>query len=100
MAVGFSRSPLVTAMTRDQLTEEQRAGPSEATFFGGGGGATASGSSTVPQAVDMDGAADSGPLWYSWPDHDLAAVLLTQVQPPSADVFDAFTDAVESGLTV
>jgi hypothetical protein len=37
-------------------------------------------------------------LWYSWPDHDLAAILATQVLPPSAELFDAFTNAVESDL--
>jgi len=37
-------------------------------------------------------------LWYPWPDHDLAAVLVTQVLPHCAELFDAFTNAVESGL--
>jgi CubicO group peptidase (beta-lactamase class C family) len=39
-----------------------------------------------------------GTLWYSWPDHDLAVVLLTQVTPPEAEVFEAFTRTVEREL--
>jgi CubicO group peptidase (beta-lactamase class C family) len=39
-----------------------------------------------------------GTLWYSWPDHDLAAVLVTQVLPPSGPVFAAFTGTIEDAL--
>ena len=39
-----------------------------------------------------------GTLWYSWPEHRAAAVLLTQVLPPSGTVFEAFTGAMERSL--
>lgn len=35
-----------------------------------------------------------GTLWYSWPEQRTAAVLLTQVLPPSAALIAAFTCAV------
>jgi len=40
-----------------------------------------------------------GTLWYSWPEHDLAAVLITQVLPPSAELFNAVTAVVQDGPT-
>jgi len=39
-----------------------------------------------------------GTLWYTWPDHGVAAVLITQVLPPSAVVFDAFVASAEATL--
>ena len=39
-----------------------------------------------------------GTLWYSWPDQRTAAVLLTQVLPPSSELSLAFTSAVETVL--
>ena len=39
-----------------------------------------------------------GTLWWSWPDHDAAAVLLTQVTPPPGTVFEAFREATEAAL--
>ncbi|GAA0960995.1 serine hydrolase domain-containing protein [Actinocorallia libanotica] len=39
-----------------------------------------------------------GTLWYSFPDHDAAAVLLTQCLPPPAPLFDAFLSALHHAL--
>jgi CubicO group peptidase (beta-lactamase class C family) len=88
----------VTAMTTDQLTPEQRAGPSAATFLNSGGWGYGVGVTEGPAGRRYGWGGGLGTLWYSWPDHDLAAVLVTQVLPPCAEVFDAFTNAVESGL--
>lgn len=88
----------VAAMTSDQLTPQQRAGPSAATFLDSGGWGYGVGVAEVAAGRRYGWAGGLGTLWYSWPDHDLAAVLVTQVLPPTAEVFDAFTDAVQSGL--
>jgi CubicO group peptidase (beta-lactamase class C family) len=40
-----------------------------------------------------------GTLWYSWPDHGAAAVLLTQVLPPSEDLISSFISRAEQVLT-
>jgi CubicO group peptidase (beta-lactamase class C family) len=85
-------------MTSDQLTPQQRAGPSAATFLDSGGWGYGVGVAEVAAGRRYGWAGGLGTLWYSWPDHDLAAVLVTQVLPPTAEVFDAFTDAVQSGL--
>lgn len=37
-------------------------------------------------------------LWYSWPEQRTAAVLLTQVLPPSSELIAVFTSAVEATL--
>jgi CubicO group peptidase (beta-lactamase class C family) len=39
-----------------------------------------------------------GTLWYTWPEHRSAAVLLTQVMPPSGSIFDAFIARAEALL--
>ena len=88
----------VTAITTDQLTPEQRAGPSAATFLDTGGWGYGVGVSDGSTGRRYGWGGGLGTLWYSWPDHDLAAVLVTQVLPPCAELFDAFTDAVERGL--
>lgn len=90
----------VATMTRDQLTSEQRTAPSAATFLDGGGWGYGLGITNGPAGRRYGWGGGLGTLWYSWPDHDLAAVLLTQVLPPPAEVFEAFTDAVEGGLTL
>jgi CubicO group peptidase (beta-lactamase class C family) len=89
---------LVSAMTTDQLTARQRAGPSAATFLNAGGWGYGLGVTENAAGRRYGWAGGLGTLWYSWPDHDLAAILATQVLPPSAELFDAFTNAVESGL--
>jgi CubicO group peptidase (beta-lactamase class C family) len=89
----------VIAMTSDRLTSEQRAGPSAATFLDSGGWGYGVGVVESSAGHRYGWAGGLGTLWYSWPDHDLAAVLITQVLPPSVEVFDAFTTAVESSLT-
>jgi CubicO group peptidase (beta-lactamase class C family) len=86
----------VTRMTSDQLTAEQRAGASAVTFLNGGGWGYGLGVTEGTAGRRYGWAGGLGTLWYSWPDRDLAAVLVTQVLPPAASVFDAFTDAVES----
>ena len=77
---------------------EQRAGPSAATFLDTGGWGYGVGVSEGSTGRRYGWGGGLGTLWYSWPDHDLAAVLVTQVLPPCAELFGAFTNAVESGL--
>lgn len=91
----------VRAMTTDTLTAEQREAPSAAAFLDGGGWGYGVG---VSDPLGVQGgrygwAGGLGTLWWSWPAHDFAAVLLTQVMPPAGVVFEAFTDSVESALT-
>ena len=82
-------------MTSDHLTAEQRAAPSATTFLNGGGWGYGLGVTESPAGRRYGWGGGLGTLWYSWPDRDLAAVLITQVLPPSASVFDAFTDGIE-----
>ena len=89
----------VAAMTTDQLTPEQRAGPSAVTFLDSGGWGYGVGVAHSAAGRRYGWGGGLGTLWYSWPDHDLAAVLLTQVLPPSPEVFNTFTNTVERGLT-
>ena len=88
----------VAAMTTDRLTPEQRAAPAAAPFLDGGGWGLGVG--VVDSAVGprYGWAGGLGTLWYSWPRHDLAAVLVTQVLPPAGPVFEAFTRTIEDGL--
>lgn len=40
-----------------------------------------------------------GTLWYLWPNQRTAAVVLTQVLPPSRELIDAFTGGVATAST-
>lgn len=88
----------VAAMTTDRLTPAQRAAPGAAPFLDGGGWGYGVGVVDTAVGRRYGWAGGLGTLWYSWPDHDLAAVLLTQVLPPAAGVFTAFTRTVEDAL--
>ena len=96
---GLLSASAVTAMTTDQLTAEQRTGPSAATFLDGGGWGYGVGVTETPAGRRYGWGGGLGTLWYSWPEHDLAAVLITQVLPPSAELFNAVTAVVQDGLT-
>jgi CubicO group peptidase (beta-lactamase class C family) len=89
----------VIAMTTDRLTPEQRAGPSAGTFLDSGGWGYGVGVVESSAGRRYGWGGGLGTLWYSWPEHDLASVLITQVMPPSIEMFNAFTTAVESSLT-
>jgi CubicO group peptidase (beta-lactamase class C family) len=95
---GILAPSAVAAMTTDHLTPEQRAAPSAAPFLDGGGWGLGVGVVASPVGARYGWAGGLGTLWYSWPDHDLAAVLVTQVFPPAAGAFGAFTRAVEDAL--
>ncbi len=86
----------ITAMTTDQLTTEQRSGPSARVFLNGGGWGYGVGVADGARGRRYGWGGGLGTLWYSWPDHGLAAVLLTQVLPPSAELIDAFVTGVET----
>jgi CubicO group peptidase (beta-lactamase class C family) len=86
-------------MTTDQLTAGQRAGPSAAAFLDSGGWGYGVGAADSSRGHRYGWGGGLGTLWYSWSDHDLAAVLVTQVLPPSAEMFNAFTAAVEDSVT-
>ena len=91
------------AMTRDHLTSEQRRGPSALTFLGGSGwgyGVQVLSPEHDPSVRQprYGWGGGLGTLWYSWPAQRTAAVLLTQVLPPSGELIAAFTSAVEEVL--
>lgn len=88
----------VRAMTADALTPAQRAAPSAAPFLNGGGWGYGIGVADTPGGRRYGWAGGLGTLWWSWPQHDTAAVLLTQVLPPVPTVFEAFTTSIESAL--
>jgi CubicO group peptidase (beta-lactamase class C family) len=87
----------VAAMTTDHLTPDQRAHPAAA-FLDSGGWGYGVGVGETPAGRRYGWAGGLGTLWYSWPDHDLAAVLLTQVTPPQGPVYEAFTESIERAL--
>lgn len=93
----------VSAMTRDHLTSEQRRAPSAAAFLNGSGWGygvqvlTAQHDPSVRRPRYGWGGG-LGTLWYSWPEQRTAAVLLTQVLPPSPELLAAFTSSVDTVL--
>ena len=92
----------VIAMTTDHLTAGQRRGESAQAFLDGAGwgyGVQVSTADNSPEPVRRYGwGGGLGTLWYSWPDHDAAAVLLTQLQPPAPDLVAGFLDAAQIAL--
>ncbi len=93
----------VELMTSDRLTPEQRRSPSAQAFLGAG--SWGYGVQVLTPELDPEvrtrrygWAGGLGTLWWSWPEHRAAAVLLTQVMPPSGPAFDAFSDAAERAL--
>ena len=94
----------VATMTRDHLTAAQRQAPSAQAFLDGFG------SGYGIQVVNRDHdptvslprygwGGGFGTLWYTWPESDTAAVLLTQVLPPSGELVSTFTIGVEQCLS-
>ena len=100
---GVVTADAVTAMTTDHLTPEQRRSPSALAFLGGSGWGygvqvlTAENDASV-RMPRYGWGGGLGTLWYSWPDQRTAAVLLTQVLPPSRELITAFTSGVETLL--
>lgn len=93
----------VRAMTSDQLAPAQRRAPSATSFLDG------SGWGYGVQVTSDEQRREGGPLrygwggglgtlWYTWPERRSAAVLLTQVLPPSAPIFDGFIAHAEALL--
>jgi CubicO group peptidase (beta-lactamase class C family) len=90
-----------TAMTSDHLSAEQRAHAPAQSFLRGAGWGYGLEVTSEEQlragAIRRYGwGGGLGTLWYTWPDHRCSVVLLTQVTPPSAPMFDAFIEAAES----
>ena len=100
---GVVTADAVTAMTTDHLTPQQRRSPSALAFLGGSGWGygvqvlTAENDASV-RMPRYGWGGGLGTLWYSWPDQRTAAVLLTQVLPPSRELITAFTSGVETVL--
>jgi CubicO group peptidase (beta-lactamase class C family) len=93
----------VRAMTSDQLTDEQREAPSARSFLNGSGWGygvevTAEHQLRDGRPMRYGWGGGLGTLWYTWPEHRTAAVLLTQVLPPSGSIFDAFIAHAEALL--
>lgn len=98
---GVLTADAVAAMTTDQLTPEQRGGPSARTFLGGSGWGY--GVQVVTPEHDASvrlprygWGGGLGTLWHSFPQQGTAAVLLNQVLPPSGELIAAFLDGAES----
>ena len=93
----------VATMTHDHLTAAQRQAPSAQAFldgFGWGYGVQVVNRDHDP-TVSMaryGWGGGFGTLWYTWPESRTAAVLLTQVLPPSGELVSAFTNGVETML--
>lgn len=97
---GIISPATVSAMTTDRLTPEQRHGASAQMFLQGSGWGY--GVQIVPagdgSAARYGWGGGLGTLWYSWPDHGAAAVLLTQVLPLSQELISAFISRAEQVL--
>lgn len=94
----------VAAMTTNHLTAEQRRGPSATTFLDGlgwGYGVQVADAALDPsvRAPRYGWGGGLGTLWYSWPEQGYAAVLLTQVMPPTTELVGAFLVAGERAAT-
>lgn len=101
---GVLTGDAVAAMTTDRLTSEQRRGPSAQVFLGGGGWGYGVQVLTPEHDASVrisryGWGGGLGTLWYSWPEHQTAAVLLTQVLPPSGELIEAFIRGVETALS-
>lgn len=89
----------VATMTSDRLTDAQRTDPTAAPFLDGGGWGCGLGvHAATPAGPRYGWAGGLGTLWWSWPEHDAAAVLVTQSTPPAGPVFEAFRAATEGAL--
>ena len=93
----------VELMTCDHLTPAQRDAPSARTFLREGGWGyglqvVAAGDGPSARPARYGWAGGLGTLWWSWPEHRAAAVLLTQVLPPSGPLFDQFLRSMEAAL--
>ncbi|WP_328988436.1 beta-lactamase family protein [Kribbella sp. NBC_01245] len=84
----------IRAMTTDQLTPEQRAGGPAGIFLDGDGW----GYGVSVNAKRYGWGGGLGTSWYAYPEHDLTAVLLTQMMPPSESVATAFWSTIEAEL--
>jgi len=98
---GIVSPATVLAMTTDRLTPQQRSAASAQMFLQGSGWGY--GVQIVPaengSPARYGWGGGLGTLWYSWPDHGAAAVLLTQVLPPSEELISSFISRAEHVLT-
>lgn len=98
---GIIAPATVVAMTTDRLTSQQRRGASAQMFFDGSGWGY--GVQIVPaengSLARYGWGGGLGTLWSSWPHYGAAAVLLTQVLPPSEELISAFISRAEDVLT-
>jgi CubicO group peptidase (beta-lactamase class C family) len=92
---------LGSAMAVDRLTAEQRSGPSaQVVLDGEGWGYGVQTRPAGPGAPARYGwAGGLGTLWYSYPDHGISAVLMTQHLPPSPATIAALTDPLDAVLS-
>jgi CubicO group peptidase (beta-lactamase class C family) len=92
---------LAEVMAVDRLTPEQRTGPSAQIFLDGEGWGygvqVRSAGPGTPARYGWGGGL--GTLWYSYPEHGISAVLMTQHLPPSPATIAALTDAMDAALT-
>ncbi len=100
---GALSTDAVTAMTTDHLTPQQRRAPSALAFLNGGGWGYGVQVLTPAHHPSVGlprygWSGGLGTLWCSWPEQRSAAVLLTQVLPPSRELVATFTSTMESVL--
>ncbi|MEO3786215.1 serine hydrolase domain-containing protein [Actinocorallia sp. B10E7] len=88
----------VTAMTTDHLSPRRPRSSTDRTFLQGGWGygveVVTPDHGTGARTPRYGWGGGLGTVWYSFPDRDAAAVLLTQCLPPHAPMFDAFLAAL------
>lgn len=98
---GVLTAESVRAMTTDQLTLEQRGGASAQVFLGSGGWGygvhvLTPHNDPAVRRPRYGWGGGLGTIWYSWPEQRTAAVLLTQVLPPTQDLIHDFTTCVDA----
>jgi CubicO group peptidase (beta-lactamase class C family) len=93
----------IAVMTSDHLSPEQRQSSSAATFLSGGGWGY--GMEVVTPEHDLSvrtrrygWGGGLGTTWYSFPDRNTTAVLLTQCLPPAEALVNAFWSALRRAL--
>src|SRR5262249_28844865 len=98
---GVLSRPCADLMTAGHLTPGERRAPSAEALLGGAGwgyGVEVIGPEQHRSAPlrRYGWGGGLGTMWSSWPDHETAAVLLTQVLPPSPELIGAFIDGAEA----
>jgi CubicO group peptidase (beta-lactamase class C family) len=100
-SLSAGQQPWAETMRVDRLTSEQRAGSSAQVFLDGEGWGYGvqirPAGPGIPARYGWGGGL--GTLWYSYPDHGISAVLMTQHLPPAPATIAALTDPLDAALS-